>query len=85
MCVFGCPGGEEVHGGVGFGGGSGGGQRDAGREQRGAETKAIQQEGQRLVCCLSQNTQSHSYMNAPCKESHQVSTYKEFAKVKRHK
>lgn len=40
MCV--CPGGEEMYGGVGFGGGSGGGQGDEGGEQRGAETKTLQ-------------------------------------------
>lgn len=54
VCVFGSSGGEEMYGGVGFGGGSGGGQRDEGREQRGAETKALQQEGQRLVSCFYQ-------------------------------
>lgn len=61
MClhyVFVCPGGEEMYGGVGFGGGPGGGQRDEGREQRGTETKTLQQEGQRLVSCPSQNTQT---------------------------
>lgn len=61
MClhsVFVCPGGEEMYGGVGFGGGPGGGQRDEGREQRGAETKTLQQEGQRLVSRPSQNTQT---------------------------
>lgn len=41
-----------MYGGVGFRGGPGGGQRDEGREQRGAETKTLQQEGQRSVPCL---------------------------------
>ncbi|XP_045903502.1 DNA repair protein complementing XP-A cells isoform X2 [Micropterus dolomieu] len=41
--------GEEVYGGVGFRGGSGGGQRSKGGEQRGAETKTLQQEGQRAA------------------------------------
>lgn len=47
MCVH--PGGEEVYGGVGIRGGSGGGQGDEGRKQRGAETKTLQQESQRFV------------------------------------
>lgn len=44
LCVC-TPGREEMYGGMGFRGGSGGSQRDAGREQRGPETKTLQQEG----------------------------------------
>lgn len=51
MCVC-AAGGEEVYGGLGLRGGSRGGQRNEGGEQRGAETEALQQEGQRLVSCL---------------------------------
>lgn len=57
------PGGEEMYGGVGFRGGSGGGQGDEGREQGGAETKTLQQEGQRLVSGLRQNSQMPSQLH----------------------
>lgn len=58
-CICTCyPGGEEVYGGLGFRGGTGGGQRDEGREPRDTETKTLQQEGQRSATCLSANTKA---------------------------
>lgn len=42
---------EKMYGGLGFRGGTGGGQGDEGGEQRGPKTKAFQQKGQRFVSC----------------------------------
>lgn len=55
FCIFWYPGGEEVHGSVGFKRGTRWGQRLKGREQRAAETKTVQQEGQRLVSLLREH------------------------------
>lgn len=57
-CIFWYPGGKAMHGGVGVKRGTRWGQGVEGREQRAAETKTIQQEGQRLVVLFRQHAQA---------------------------